>query len=407
MSAELVRFIHAADFHLEQPVHGLASVPESLRELLLEAPFQAATRVFDSAILEHVDFVVLSGDLYDPQSSSARAVAFLLEQFERLAQHAISVYWSVGRAEGSEPWPSAVPLPSNVHLFSPGKVDELIHAREDRAPITLCGVGWSDRHRVSPGEFRGDSPSTCRVAIVHGEFDPHALQKQYVHYWALGGEHQRRTLFATPHTAHYSGSPQGRCPNESGAHGCTLVSIDSDGRIRTQLLPTDAVRFYQERLTLTEGMTRGDLHRQMRDRTQAIATEAGERTTLIQWTIDGMSRLLSPLRQGGMAEEILAELRAEFGPRRHSAWSLTLEVDSPLDLPEPWYEEDSILGDFLRAVREREVHGSYPVEIAPFLSSDQARSEWGAALSIAEPRTRERVLREVSHLGVDLLRGSD
>lgn len=407
MSAELVRFIHAADFHLEQPMHGLASIPEGLREAILEAPYQAASRVFDSAILERVDFIALSGDLYDPRTSSARAVAFLLEQFERLAEHSIAVYWSVGQAEGTEPWPSAVPLPGNVHLFVPGKVEELIHARENRAPITLCGVGWSDRHRVSAAEFRGESASTCRIAIVHGEFDAHALQKQNVHYWALGGEHQRRTLFATPQTAHYCGSPQGRSPSESGPHGCTLVSIETDGRIRTQLLPTDTMRFYQERITITEGMTRGDLHRQMRERSQAIAVEVGERATLIHWMVDGNSRLMSSLRQGGMAEEILAELRAEFGQRRHAIWSLALEVDSPLDLPESWYEEDSILGDFLRAVREREVNSDHALEIGQFLSSDQARSEWGTALSLAEPRARERVLREVSHLGVDLLRGND
>ncbi|MBM4003555.1 MAG: hypothetical protein FJ295_09755 [Planctomycetes bacterium] len=407
MSGELVRFIHASDFHLEQPVHGLNSIPDSLRDTVLEAPYLAASRVFDGAILEHVDFVAISGDLYDPASSSPRAIAFLLEQFERLEAQSISVYWSIGAAEGANPWPAAVPLPSNVHLFLPGKVDELIHMRENQAPITLCGVGWNERHRISPSEFRSESMNTCRIAIVYGSYDAHALQKQYVHYWALGGEHQRRTLFSAPHTAHFAGSPQGRSPFEVGPHGCTLVSIDSDGKIRTQLVATDSLRFYQERLTLTEAMTRGDLQRQLRDRSQAIGTEIGDRTALVSWRVEGANRLASSLRQGGMATEILTELRNEFGQRRNAVWAESLEVEAPSEMPAAWYEEDSILGDFLRAVRDREQSSSDALEISQFLSVDQFRGELGASLDVTHPETRQRVLREVALLGVDLLRGND
>ncbi len=51
MSGELVRFIHASDFHLEQPLYGLMTLPDSQRDAILEAPYTAAARVFDSAIL--------------------------------------------------------------------------------------------------------------------------------------------------------------------------------------------------------------------------------------------------------------------------------------------------------------------------------------------------------------------
>lgn len=407
MSGELVRFIHSSDFHLEQPVYGLASIADSQRDTILESPYLSATRVFDSAILEHADFLLLSGDLYDANSSSPRAVAFLLEQFERLEEKSISVYWCLGQSEGSEAWPATVPLPSNVHMFLPGKVDELIHMRENQVPITICGVGWSDRHRVSPSEFRAESVNTCRIALAHGPFDAHALQKQYVHYWALGGEHQRRTLFATPHTAHYCGTPQGRSPNETGPHGCTLVSIESDGKIRTQLLPTDALRFYRESMAVTDAMTRGDLHRQMRERSQVIATEAGERTCLIKWTIEGNGRLASGLRTGTLRTDLLQELRAEFGQKRHAVWATSLEIAPPAELPGEWYEEDSILGDFLRAVRDHELANESPLQLSEYLSSDQLKGELGTALDMADSVTREKVLREVALLGVDLLRGGD
>ena len=41
------RFIHAADFQLHRPITGITEVPEHLRELLLEAAYRAAVRVFE------------------------------------------------------------------------------------------------------------------------------------------------------------------------------------------------------------------------------------------------------------------------------------------------------------------------------------------------------------------------
>src|SRR5882757_2535312 len=123
MSGELVRFIHASDFHLEQPLYGMSAVPDHLRDLMIDAPYLAATRVFDSAILEHVDFLVLSGDLADLGAAGPRAIAFLLEQFERLREKDIAIYWAGGKCDEPEMWPSSIPLPENVHLFASGRIE--------------------------------------------------------------------------------------------------------------------------------------------------------------------------------------------------------------------------------------------------------------------------------------------
>ena len=66
------RFIQSSDFHLERPPRGLAEVPDHLRTGTRH-PYRAAERVFDAAIKERVDFVVLVGDLLDPLAISAPA----------------------------------------------------------------------------------------------------------------------------------------------------------------------------------------------------------------------------------------------------------------------------------------------------------------------------------------------
>ena len=45
-----LRLLHASDLHLEQPIYGLAEVPDHVRELLIESPYHAAEQVFEAAL---------------------------------------------------------------------------------------------------------------------------------------------------------------------------------------------------------------------------------------------------------------------------------------------------------------------------------------------------------------------
>ena len=65
MSGQSFRFLHAGGFQLDQPLSGLAEVPEPLIDPFIDAPFLAAQKVFDTAIEERVDFLALNGDLLD------------------------------------------------------------------------------------------------------------------------------------------------------------------------------------------------------------------------------------------------------------------------------------------------------------------------------------------------------
>lgn len=405
MSGEMLRFVHASDFHLELPLSGLPEVPEALRDLLIDAPYHAATRVFDAALSEHADFLLLTGDLLDPLTSGPRALAFLLEQFERCQARGLAVYWAGGRVDAPEGWPATVPLPSNVHVFPAGKLEEITHLRDDQAHAAILGLSWSERLRIHASEFRGDGSERFRIAMAYGNFEAAALSPQPIHYWALGGEHQRRTLFASPFAAHYPGTPQGRNPRETGAHGCTLVSVDTEGKIRTQLLPTDSIRWHEEHVHVAESATRADLDRQIRDRMQTIVADAGERAVLVSWRLSGAERLATSLRHGTFDNELVDMLRNEYGRRRNPAWTYAFELEPPEALPQQWYEEDSILGDFLRAARAQDAGEGAPLRLSNYLTDAQAAGVYGRALEVSDPAARQRLLREAAALGVDLLRG--
>ena len=111
------------------------------------------------------------------------------------------------------------------------------------------------------------------------------------------------------------------------------------------------------------------------------------------------------LREGGLAEELLGSLRQEFKSHVPGIWHAELEVEPPTILPPGWYEEDTVLGDLLRAVQRFQNDETVSLPIQSLPEDSNVSEEIAAVLSIADARERELVLRRVAALGVDLLRG--
>jgi 3',5'-cyclic AMP phosphodiesterase CpdA len=60
-----VKFIHAADIHLDSPFAGLTDAAEAPIDRLKGCTRQALTNLVDYALENEIDFVVIAGDLYD------------------------------------------------------------------------------------------------------------------------------------------------------------------------------------------------------------------------------------------------------------------------------------------------------------------------------------------------------
>ncbi len=83
-----MKFIHAADLHLDSPFEGLQRLPKALWQQIHEAPFNATKTMVNDAIKQKVDFVLLVGDLFDRETQSVQAQVFLNEQLQRLVMQA-------------------------------------------------------------------------------------------------------------------------------------------------------------------------------------------------------------------------------------------------------------------------------------------------------------------------------
>ena len=412
MSGKAFRFLHASDFRLELPVLGVTHVPEHLRDTLIDAPYRAAQSVFDAAVSERVDFLALAGNIIQPHAAGPRGVQFLQDQFERLRQEQIAVYWSCGPQDRMELWPTSAPLPRNVHVFSGERVNTVMHRRGNEPVLTLQGCSQRKTHRIRTEDFTGD-PARFTVALTYGAADTKALRSARVNFWALGGRHDRHTLFTSPRIAQYAGSPQGRSPVETDVHSCTLVDVDEEGIVNRQAIPTDVVRWHNERLELPDHMDQQSLLRHMRDRTRQLGHTHADKLLIVSWHVadsDQLSdthsdRLAAQLRQSDLSQEILATLRNEFGMSSPGIWTESLSADTPIVYPAGWYEEDTVLGDLLRAVQHYQNARDEPVELEEWDTDTPLSPELVDALRISGTADREDVLRHVAALGVDLLRG--
>ena len=69
-----LRFVHAADLHLDSPFQGIRSdAPEHVARTLHNATFSAFENIVDLCLREHVDALLIAGDVYDAADRSLRA----------------------------------------------------------------------------------------------------------------------------------------------------------------------------------------------------------------------------------------------------------------------------------------------------------------------------------------------
>jgi DNA repair exonuclease SbcCD nuclease subunit len=401
MATEL-KFLHTSDWHLDQPMTGLSTIPAHLKPVLANAPWQAAESFFDLAISEKVDFILLAGDLVDLEQGGPRCAAFLLAQFERLHARGITVYWCGGSVDHPDRWPAVIQLPENVVVFPSTMVEQAVHQRNGKRLATICGAGYDSRKR-NPLDFRCDADSPFPIALLHGEIDTASLSAQHIRYWALGGRHKRSVIDKTPSLAVYPGTPQSRGPGESGGHSCSMVAVDESGRVKTTEFEIDSARWNLQRLSIAENAGLDDLKSALADRCSMLRAEHGSILTLLDWKIEPAGTFNARLRNSQWQTDLLAWLRTEYGQSDHGLWSASLVFDPPAALPGEWYEEDTILGDYLRSIARYQGDSTMSLSLNDYLDDLTEEDPLHGLLSRISAREREQILGRSVLLGVEYL----
>lgn len=119
---DAIRYIHAADLHLDTPFQGLSRETAQgghLARLLHEATFTALERLFRFCEAEKPDFLVLAGDIYNQENHSVKAQLKLRDGCDRLNRLGIRVFLAHGNHDPLDSRLNAVEWPDNVTVFGP------------------------------------------------------------------------------------------------------------------------------------------------------------------------------------------------------------------------------------------------------------------------------------------------
>lgn len=403
MTQPSLRLVHASDFHLELPLYGLAEIPDHLRETLIEAPYQAAEQVFETALAENADAVLLAGDIVNVDRAGPPAIMLLLDQFARLGDRGIPIYWAGGVVDLPDNWPRSIPLPENVHIFPVGRVESVQLTRAGETIARIQGTSCREDGQVDARGFHRDAHGLFTIGVAYGTDDSAGHEGDRVHYLALGGRHHHQTVDHEPGVAHYCGTPQGRGPRETGPHGCTVVTVDDTAKAKTRFVPTDVIRWVEHSIEVTASTRSEQLYDQMIDRMEKLQAKEPNVDHLVRWNIRGTGPLVNRLRPGSLADELLRDLRKRFGERSPVAWSTSIECSAPLSVPAEWYDQETVLGDFLREVRQFREHEELPLSLGDFLPDDLRDEELAAIAAITSREERTDLLCRAAKLGVDLL----
>ncbi len=398
-----LRFVHSSDLRIDRPLHGLSHAPDDLREMLRDAPRLAAERVFDTALTENADALLLAGNVIDLERAAPRDVVFLMDQFRRLDKRGVRVFWAGGSSDPPDAWPRSRPLPENVTVFPVGRVESHNLSRDGKVVACVQGISKPGDREVDASGFHRDAHARFTLGVAFGTSDAPGKEGDRVDYMALGGRSRRATVDHEPGVAHYAGSPQGRTPREAGPSGCTVVQVEIDGKAKTRFVSTDLVRWQEETVEFTAGVTPDQLRARLRERLDKVHAKSKGTDQLVAWRLHGVGPLLIELRADGLCQELLTDLQAYAGRQQPACWSYAVTCDDPYEPPHEQLDQETILGDLLRQVQVLRHNEAFILDLKGLLSKPLLDPSLEKIVTIKGADDRADLFNRAAKLGVALM----
>ena len=343
----LLRFVHAADLHLDSPFKGLRdAAPDGIAGEIANATFRAYENIIDLCIRERVDALLVAGDVYDGADRSLRAQRKFIEGLERLAEQGIRSFVCHGNHDPLDGWEARLDYPALCHRFG-GEWERVPVFADEPVRAVVYGISYPTREVRDNlagrlGEVDGGAVSIGLLHANVGSDTGHEayapctvddLRRSGVHYWALGHVHTRSLLSQRDPVAAYPGNPQGRHANETGPRGVYLVEVDDSGTPRVEFRPVDLIRW--ERISIDIGALGSEqgLLDVLHARVEEVLDSADGRSVVVRVTLTGRGELHRWLRRVNPLGDVKEGLNEEWAQRSPFAWCERIEdeTSAPFD----------------------------------------------------------------------------
>jgi len=317
---EYLKFIHTADLHLGSPFSGIAQMDEEIAAMLSHASYIAYKRIIDTAIENKVDFIIISGDIYDSQNQRIIEQLKFHKGLERLDAAGISVYITCGNHDPSQTWSKEIQWPESVYFLQSYEPEIKFFEKDGERLATIVGMSYrtnaiTENLTLRYPERGGDWPFTigslhCTLGTNtgHDPYSPCSLHDLIVKgydYWALGHIHKPSVIQRSNPAIVYPGIPQGRDIGESGPRGCYMVTVDSDSNIQTEFIETASVLWREVMISIDNIDSIDELRQKIECRLEEIRAENVTGATICRVTLTGRGAVHRELVKEGAKQELL------------------------------------------------------------------------------------------------------
>ena len=253
----MIRFIHCADIHLGSPFTGLQQKNSTIAFQAIEATKKAFLTLINTAIEYHVDFVLISGDIFDSSHQHIQEKIFLKEQFQRLAQADIYTYLIHGNHDYgrfTEDWNN-----DWVKVFKEEVSTEILKTSSGES-VAISGFSYDTRWITESmamhfplrnslvdyhlGMYHGQTRTASDSSTAYAPFKVSDLEKLHYDYWALGHIHRAMDLDSYGKIA-YSGTIQGRSFKEMGEKGFYVITLNKNLPMNRQFVSCNPIEWVE------------------------------------------------------------------------------------------------------------------------------------------------------------------
>ena len=314
-----MKFLHAADIHLDSPLCGLERYECAPVEKIRGATRRAFENLVQRAIQEQVDFLLIAGDLYDGDWPDYNTGLFFSRQMGRLREASIPVFLVRGNHDAESRLTRELRLPENVRAFPTHEAGT--HLLEDLG-VAIHGRSFATAAVTEnlAASFPRAIPGYLNIGLLHTSatgFAGHAsyapcsiadLESKRYDYWALGHVHTRMELKRGEPWIVFPGNLQGRHARETGPKGASLVTVE-DGLITgIEHCPLDVVRWTQLEIDVTGSASVEELLTLTQRAFEEETDRAGDRLVAARLFLRGACRAHSQI--AAKPEQFLNQLRA-------------------------------------------------------------------------------------------------
>lgn len=300
-----LRFLHAADIHLDSPLRGLRTRAGDRGREVADAPRLTFVRLVDFAIEQKIDLLLLAGDNWDGGHSDYASLLFFADQMTRLNRQGIRVVMIQGNHDAENQL--RLTMPENVRMMSSRSPHSEIFP--DLA-LAIHGQSYPRRDVMEnlASKYPAAKAGMLNIGLLHTAVTGHSgahrsyapctiedLRDKSYDYWALGHVHARAELSRDPWVV-YPGNLQTRMMREAGDKGATLVTVQH-GRIESvEHVALDVVRWLPAEVDMTGCTTQDGLAGRLKERLQDAVIAADGRMVVARVSLTGMTELHQALK---------------------------------------------------------------------------------------------------------------